>query len=324
MSINRPLALVLIGVLRNTHLLTAALVVLLSAAAGVAAQTPSRELVVRRDLQYATHDGIVLDGDYYAPKGAGRHPVVVAVHGGSWQGGSRNGFRYWGRFLAERGVAVYAISYRLSKPGQPTYPQAVHDVRAAIQFVKHNAEDLQADPERMILMGDSAGGHLVALVGLAADAAPFANAYPSDPYTTVSARVTSVIAAYGVYDLVQQWNHDQVARPRDQIVEKFLGKAPMDDRRLYFEASPLSYAVRANGQPSFLLIWGTADDIVDPVHQTEVFLVALKQAGIFVRTVPVPGAPHFWMSEPIDGRSAVSTVAHQVYRFLGGRLALPE
>jgi acetyl esterase/lipase len=300
------------------------LVVLPGASAEVAGQAASNEVVVRRDLRYATHDGVALDGDYYLPKGGGRYPVVISVHGGGWQGGSRNGARHWGQFLAERGVAVYAISYRLSKPGQPTYPHAVHDVRAAVQFVRHNAVDLQADPARLVLMGDSAGGHLVALVGLAADAAPFANAYPGDPYAAVSAKVTAVVASYGIFDLVQQWNHDQIARPRDQIAEKFLGKAPMDDRKVYFEASPLSYAVRGSGQPSFLLVWGTADDVVDPVHQSEVFLVALKQAGIFVRTIPVAGAPHFWMSDPIDGHSTVSTVAPQVFRFLANRLMLPE
>jgi len=310
--------------MRTPCLLTLTLAALLGAADLASAQAPAPEVVVRRDLRYATHDGVALDGDFYAPKSAGPHPVVVAVHGGGWQAGSRNNFRYWGQYLAERGVASFAISYRLSKPGQPTYPQAVHDVRAAIKFVKHNATDLQADPARIALMGDSAGGHLVSLVGLTANAPLFANAYPGDPYAAVSASVQAVIPAYGIYDLVQQWHHDQIARPRDQIAEKFLGKAPMDDRKLYFEASPLSYAVRAEGQPSFLLIWGTADDIVDPVHQAEVFLVALKQAGIYVRTVPVAGAPHFWMSEPIDGQSTVSAVAPQVLRFLRSRLALPE
>jgi acetyl esterase/lipase len=276
---------------------------------------------IRRDLQYATHDGVALAGDYYVPKAPGKYPVVVAVHGGGWQGGAKAGYRFWGPYLNQRGIALYAIDYRLSKPGQPAYPQEVQDVCAAIQFVKSKAADLKADPERVGLMGDSAGAHLAALTALANDSAPFANAYPSDPYASVNPRVKAVVGAYGVYDMLQQWMHDQVARPRDQIVEKFLGKPPMDDRKLYFESSPISYATRANNQTSFFLTWGTADDIADPATQSEAFMLALKQAGFFVRPAPIAAAPHFWMSDPIDEpRGHVGFVAPQIARFLADRL----
>jgi acetyl esterase/lipase len=279
------------------------------------------EVETRRDVRYATHDGVALAGDYYVAKAPGKYPVIVAVHGGGWQGGTQAGYRYWGPYLAARGIALYSVAYRLSKPGQPTFPQAVHDVRAAIQYVKHNAADLKADPERVGLMGDSAGAHLAALVGLAGDAPIFAKGYPSDPYASVSTHVKTVVAAYGVYDLLAQWQHDQIARPRDQIAEKFVGKPPMDDRQIYFDGSPISYAVRGDAQPSFFLTWGSADDVVDPTTQSEAFLVALKQAGIVVRTGPIPGAPHFYLSEPIDEpHSIVATVMPRILRFLKERL----
>lgn len=279
------------------------------------------DVEARRDLRYGTHDGVSLVGDYYVPKAPGKYPVIIAVHGGGWQGGTQAGYRYWGPYLAERGIALYAIAYRLSTPGQPTFPQAVHDVRAAIQYVKHNAAELKADPDRLGLMGDSAGGHLAALVGLAGDAPVFARGYPSDPYAAVSTRVKVVVGAYGVYDLLAQWQHDQSVRPRDQIAEKFVGKPPMDDRRVYFDASPMSYAVRRNEAPAFFLTWGSADDVVDPVTQSEAFLVALKQAGIVVRTGPIPGVPHFYLSEPFDEpHSIVATVAPRILRFLRERL----
>lgn len=285
------------------------------------AQTQLREVEIRRDLQYATHDGVTLAGDYYVPKAPGKYPVLVAVHGGGWNAGSQAGYRYLGPYLAERGIALYAIAYRLAKPDQPSYPQAPQDVRAAIQFVKFKAADLKADPDRVGLIGDSAGGHLAALVGIAGDAAPWAKPIPGDPYASVSGRVKAVAGFYGVYDLVQQWNHDQIARPRDQITERFLGKAPLDDRKLYFDASPMSYATRANNQTSFFLTWGTGDDIVDPVHQSEAFLLALKQAGFFVRTAAVVAAPHFWLGDPIDDpRGHMNFVAPQLLRFLEGRL----
>jgi acetyl esterase/lipase len=297
-------------------------VLALVAAAGtvVLAQENLREVETRRDVTYATHDGAELKGDYYVPKAAGKYPVMIAVHGGGWENGTKTAYRYWGPYLAQRGIALYAIDYRLAKPDRPSYPGAVQDIRAAVQFVKSKAADLKADPGRVGLMGDSAGSHLVALTALAADKAPFAGAYPSDPYPNVSSAVKAVVAAYGVYDMAQQWNHDQLSRPHDNIAEKFLGKAPMDDRRLYFEASPMSYATRANNQTSFLLTWGTADDVVDP-HQSEAFMLALKQAEFFVRPVPVQAAPHFWMGDPLDEpRGNVTFAAPQILRFLQTRL----
>ena len=99
----------------------------------------------------------------------------------------------------------------------------------------------------------------------------------------------------------------------------------MDDRKVYFDASPISYAVRASNQPAFLLTWGTADDVVDPATQSEPFLIALKQAGIRARTAIIPGAPHFWMGEPLDDpRNWVSAVSGQIVRFLEGRFALTQ
>jgi acetyl esterase/lipase len=290
-------------------------------AGGLAAQAQPREVEIRRDVKYATHNGIALSGDYYAPKAPGKYPVLVAVHGGGWQGGVRTAYRAWGPYLAEHGIALYAIDYRLAKPDHPSFPQAIQDVRAAIQFVKSQASELKADPDRVGLMGDSAGAHLAALVGITGDTVPAAWSNAADPYASVSARVKAVVAFYGIYDMVQQWTHDQIARPRDQIVEKFLGPTPMDDRRIYFDASPISYATRANNKTSFFLTWGTADDIADPVTQSEAFLLVLKQAEFFVRAAPVVGAPHYWMGDPFDDPGGhVGFVAPQILRFLEGRL----
>jgi acetyl esterase/lipase len=288
--------------------------------ANVALAQQMQEVETRRDVTYATHDGAALKGDYYAPKAAGKYPVVVAVHGGGWENGTKATYRYWGPFLAQRGIALFSIDYRLAKPDRPSYPGAVQDIRAAIQFVKSQAADLKADPERVGLMGDSAGSHLAALTALASDKPPFSSGYPNDPYANVSASVKAVVTAYGIYDMAQQWDHDQVSRPHDNISATFLGKAPYEDRKIYFDASPISYATRANNKISFLLTWGTADDIVDP-HQSEEFMLALKQADFFVRPVPVVAAPHFWMGDPLDDpRGHVTFAAPQILRFLQTRL----
>ena len=293
--------------------------ILLAAASALSAQA-LLDVETRANVTYATHDGTELKGDYYVPKAPGKFPVIVAVHGGGWVGGSKSGYTYWGPYLAQRGIALFAVDYRLAKPDHPTYPGAVQDIRAAIQFVKAKAADLKADPEHVGLMGDSAGGHLVALTGLAADKPPFSTGYPSDPYANVSASVKAVVAAYGIYDMAQQWNHDQLSRPRNNISSTFLGKFPYEDRKIYFESSPMSYVTRENSNVSFLLTWGTGDDIVDP-KQSEDFMLALKQADFFVRPVPVVAAPHFWMADPLDDpRGNVTFAAPQILRFLKTRL----
>ena len=79
-------------------------------------------------------------------RAAGPFPVLVGVHGGGWVQGARGQFQHWGKYLAARGVALFAISYRLAKPGQKTFPHAVQDVLAAIQYVRGNAKELNIAP----------------------------------------------------------------------------------------------------------------------------------------------------------------------------------
>src|SRR3954466_4364578 len=193
----------------------------------------AQDFEARKSLEYATHDGVKLAGDLYLPKAAGPHPAIVAIHGGGWQIGGPFGYQHWGPYLASRGYAVYAISYRLSKPGQKTFPEALHDVRAAIQFLKGRAAELRVNPERIGVMGDSAGGHLGALVGLAGDHPAFAGAYKGDPYSAQSTKVKVAIPIYGVFDMYQQWLHDLEHRPRDSIVEKIIGGSAAADKRHY-------------------------------------------------------------------------------------------
>jgi acetyl esterase/lipase len=276
------------------------------------------EVSTRPNLVFVQHDGTSLAGDLYLPKGLDKAPVVIAVHGGGWQAGSRAGYKYWGPFLARNGYALFSIDYRLGKTG--TYPGSAYDLKAAIQFVRAGAAELGLDADRIGLIGDSAGAHLAALVALAPD--QFAAEYGGDPNSAVSSNVKAVVGFYGVYDMVAQWQHDQLARPRDQIAEKFLGASPMQNRRVYFDSSPMSYATIDRNRARFLLIHGTADDVVDPATQSQAFQNALNQAGIYVRRLVIPGAGHFWASDPFDGenRSYGATAAPTILRFLEGAL----
>lgn len=275
----------------------------------------------RRELEYAVHGGVSLKAHLYSPKGPGKSPAVVAVHGGGWRLANLDNYRYLGPWLAERGYAVLAVTHRLSAPGARAFPEAVQDVRAAVQFLRGQAAELNVDPERIALMGDSSGAHLASLIALAGDHALFKDGNRGDPHGGVPTRVRAAVGVYGVYDLVAQWRHDQVARPREPIVERFLGVSLIDDRRPYFEASPLSYVSARSNATAFLVVWGTDDDVVDPKQQSGVFLEALKQAGHYVRPVVLAGAPHFWIGDPLDEPGSFSGfLAPRLLRFLQGRV----
>jgi acetyl esterase/lipase len=256
-----------------------------------------------RTVAFTTNGGEALQADAYLPDAATKPtPVVVCVHGGGWKHGSRNSYVHLGPLLSANGYAAFSIDYRLVKKDANQYPAAVDDTRAAVHYLREHAAELNIDPAAIVLMGDSAGGHLAALVGL-----------------TERPAVKAVIGVFGVYDLAEQWEHDLQTRPLDNIAEQFLGTALVHDRKRYFEASPISYATTDAPQPAFYLAWGTHDDIVDP-SQSERFLLALKQAGFYVRTV-VQDAPHFWASDPLDEPGSHSAFfAARMLRFLRERV----
>jgi acetyl esterase/lipase len=274
---------------------------------------------IRKDVAYATHDGVQLSGDLYLPRGAGPFPALVAVHGGGWRLGARSSFQYWGPHLAARGYALYTISYRLAAKGRKTYPQAVNDVCAAVQFVRGEAKAFNIDADRIALMGASAGAHLSSMVALGGE--HFCKAYPGDRHASLSPQVKALVGVYGVYDMAANWAHFEAQTPTDNPTDIFLGAPPMQDRKLYFEASPISYATLAKNKVAVFLSWGTEDDLVDCATQSEAFLRALKQAGFFARTAVVPGGPHYWMSDPIDEpASFTGFLAPRLLRFLAERL----
>ena len=279
-------------------------------------------VAVTSNIEFVRRGSRSLTGDLYFPSGGARVPIMIAIHGGGWKRGDKAFYRFIGPYLAERGIAVFSVNYRLVDPetGADAYPAAVHDVRAAVQYVRSRAHDLNIDPDRIALMGDSAGGHLSALVALAGDRKPFAGTQ-EEAFPGVSSRCKAVVGVYGVYDLVAQWRHDQISRPRDQISEIFVGRSPIDDREVFYEASPLTYATTAGNKTSFLLVWGESDDVVDHTTQSVVMLEALQQAKYFVRTVIMHDAPHFWISDPLDEHDSFSArLMPRLYRFLSEQL----
>jgi acetyl esterase/lipase len=272
----------------------------------------------REGVVYARHDERALAGDFYLPPGAGPHPVVLAVSGGAWRFGQRAGLRHWGEYLARHGYAVFSIDYRQAVDA-PSFPGAVQDVLAAAQFLCGEGERYGLDRANLSLLGASAGAHLAALTALAGDSAPFFGAYPDDPYGGLRPKFTSLIAAYGVYDLYAHWQETRRgnAPQGEDITERFLGCSPYEDPHLYTLASPLRHVAFRRNATKVFLTWGTHDSAVRP-SQSEVFHLALEQARFFVRTCPVVGAGHFWFSEdPIgDPYGFTAAVAPRIVRFL--------
>ena len=276
---------------------------------------------LRSALTYATHDGVALQGDLYLSRTRGSVPALVAVHGGGWQQGARNAFQHCGPYLATQGYAVFAISYRFAKKGHKAFPQAVQDVMAGVQFVRGSAAALGIDPNRIALIGASAGAHLAALTALGGRSPIFAGGYPDDPHAGVDTAVKALVGVYGVYDLATMWEAYRVASPLDNNIENFLGAALPENRQLYFDASPISYATYANNKTAVLLAYGTEDDLVDRKPHSEAFLKALKQAGFFARSCVVQGAGHYWLSDPLDETgSYTGFFMPRLLRFLAEKL----
>jgi acetyl esterase/lipase len=277
------------------------------------------DIDIQLGIEYANHDGVALLGDLYAPAEPGTYPALLLIHGGAWRLASRDLYQFWGPYFARHGYVAFSADYRLSAPGRSTYPQNVDDLKAAIQFLRGNGPAIKADPERIGVMGDSAGGHLAALLALSGDSPKLANPHTGDPHHGVSTQVKVAVPVYGVFDLLAFWEHSQLTRPHN-VVEQFLGCSPMENRDVYYEASPLSWTVTRNNRVDFLVVWGTADDSVDYQTQSIPFVTALKRAGNYTRTVPIEGAPHFWISEPLDEpHSYASFLAPKLLRFLNER-----
>jgi acetyl esterase/lipase len=279
------------------------------------------EFETRSGVTYATHDSVALAGDLYLPKGGGPYPALVGVHGGGWVQGVRGQFQHWGKYFAARGVALFAVSYRLAKANQKTFPHAVQDVLAAIQYVRGNAKELNVAPDRIGIFGHSAGGNIGALAALAGSSPLFAGGYPQDTHAKVSTDVKVFAGVYGVYDVAEMWGKYNAQSPKQNNIEWFLGKPLTEDRKLYFDASPISHAIAANNKVAVHLSVGTEDDLVDRKANTDAFTLALKQAGFFVRGTILQGAPHYWGSDPIDEPGSFSGfLAPRLMRFLAERL----
>jgi acetyl esterase/lipase len=222
--------------------------------------------------------------DVYRPRQAssgGGLPAVIAVHGGSWSGGSRLTTRTDPKStflrLAQSGLVVVVIDYQLSRPATPSWPAVLDDLRESVRWVRRHAGELDVDPDRIALLGLSSGGHLASLVATLPDV-PAADG--------VSSRVRAVVSFYAPYDLESLVTERRLDH---EPVRNFLGRDNQPPSALDREASPINHVTRDD--PPMLLFHGTDDLWVIP-DQSVRMARALENAGVPNRLVLIEGARH--------------------------------
>jgi acetyl esterase/lipase len=243
-----------------------------------------------RDLAYVENGHERQKLDLYLPeKAEGPLPLIIWIHGGGWQNGSKEGCPPARQGYLEHGYAVASLNYRLS--GHAIFPAQIEDCKAGIRWLRAHAKEYGLNPDRFGVWGSSAGGHLVALLGTSGDE----KAFDVGPNLGVSSRVQAVCDYYGPTDLTQmdshavtgaRLKHDDPKSPEACLI----GGPVQQNKEKAARASPLTY-VTTNALPPFLIVHGDTDPVV-PFHQSELLLESLKKAGGSVHLHCIKGAGH--------------------------------
>ena len=241
-----------------------------------------------RDLRYGTHkERNTLD--LFVPKSEAPVPLIIWVHGGAWQGGSKDAGNPALRFL-EKGYAVAAINYRLSQ--HAIFPAQIQDCKEAVRFLRANAKKYNLNPDAFGVWGASAGGHLVALLGTSGGVKELA--LPDSPNKDVSDRVACVVDLFGPTDLLKmaaqskpnsKIDHDSPNAPE----AKLIGGAVQENKEKAAKANPITYA--GKDAAPFLILHGDSDPLV-PLGQSELLKDALDKAGVAVELVVIKNGGH--------------------------------
>jgi acetyl esterase/lipase len=230
------------------------------------------------DLRYrdGTNAAWKLDLAYPKDRGAKPRPTLVVIHGGGWIEGDKSSFsslQYWapGNIVdfAKLGFVAATINYRLS--GEAPFPAALEDCKCAVRWLRAHAQDYHIDVNRIGAYGNSAGGHLALLLGMADKASGLEG---DGPYQDQSSMVQAVVSDSGPVDL--DWNKPD-NRGLTKIMSQFLAGPPETLAQRIKQASPASYVSKS--LPPLLLIYGTADTQVT-IGPVDEFVLALQKAGL--------------------------------------------
>jgi acetyl esterase/lipase len=242
---------------------------------------------LREDVVYSEVDGVPLRFDHYRPlRAEGPAPAVVFVHGGAWLHGDPSQAAGNALHFARRGIATVSISYRLAPAHR--FPAPVDDVRRGLRWVRAHAAELGVDPQRIALLGLSAGAHLTMMAHVARALPELTPDLPAE-LAGVAEDVRAVIVHYGPFDLTRSRPFPDGIDPAGEL----LGPRRSDERWVHL-ASPVRHAAHVSAP--VLLIHGTKDTVVsyrESVRMHEALTAAGKPAEILL----LEGAPHAFQTE---------------------------
>lgn len=247
-----------------------------------AEQAPFRKV---SDLVFAEVDGRELLLDLYLPQASRPLPLIVYVHGGAWRAGSRDSMPLIA--LLGAGYAIASVDYRLTPEAR--FPAQVHDIKAAIRFLRGNQDHYRYDSRKVAIAGSSAGGHLAALVGVTNGTAELEGSVGA--HLDQSSEVQAIIAYFGASNLLtilhQSTPHGlSVRKPALQLL---LGGQPEQQRQLAMLASPVFHVDRSD--PPLLLLHGDQDPQM-PINQSHELHGKFKSLGLSVALHVLHGAAH--------------------------------
>ena len=236
------------------------------------------------DITYRTVNGKPLLLDLFMPDGGGARPLVLWIHGGGWYCGDRKWCML--KYLADCGYAVASADYRLT--GEAPFPACIIDCKHALAYLRDNAAKYGIDPKRVCVAGDSAGGHLAALMGTSVG-------HPDWEPEGSDCSVQAAIDYYGPTCIATVYKYLYLEKPElgaaDNYVGALLNVSGYSKRGLGIAAAASPVAYVDGAEPPFLIIHGDRDEIV-PIKQSAILRDALERSGSFVSMHTVPGAGH--------------------------------
>lgn len=240
---------------------------------------------MQQDLIYAKVGERLLSLDLYGSNVSNNKPLIVWIHGGAWRTGNKSSMPL--KSLVKDGFSVASIDYRLTPEAR--FPANVHDIRAAIRYLRANSEDLGINAKIIVIAGASAGGHLAALVGVTNEHAALEG--DLGEHLDVSSDVQAIVSFYGASNLTtilsQSTPHGLGVRiPALQLL---LGAQPEKAVDLAKLASPVFHV--ESSDPPLLLIHGDQDPQM-PINQSHELVGVYLQAGAVVSMEVIHGAAH--------------------------------
>ena len=252
------------------------------------------------NVVYSTATGVDITLTLLLPWGArergDRLPLIVFIQGSAFTFPNVGYELPQLGWYARQGYVVATVTHRSCMDAHP-FPAYLQDVKTAVRFLKHHADEYAIDPNRVCAWGTSSGGNTALLLGLTADDP----AYKTSEYAEESDQVNLVVECFGPTDLVKVMDEiDVETLPLDDIF--FALAKGRDMREVLHEMSPVNHLSQGKAYPPFLLIHGDADDVV-PYDQMVLMYRALLDHGADARAICVDGAPHegsFWSRELHD------------------------